>query len=79
MLKESPEGVKAMCRVMEEERKKTREESKLEMMLYVMQQHGWDAEKTMEFLGIEKSERSLYAKSAKYALAQRTAYAAQAK
>ena len=76
-LKETPKGVEAVCKAMEEERQVSNKENTLRLLVNLMQTQKWDAEKAMDALGI-LSDRDLYARSARFAISQQNASSAAA-
>lgn len=71
-LKETPKGVEAVCKAMEEERQVSNKENTLRILVNVMKNKNWDAETAMDVMGIV-SDRDLYARSARYAISQQNA------
>ncbi len=57
-----------MCAVIEQERKLSKNENTLKILLNVMKNQNWDVEKAMDVIGIEDDQRDLYARSAMHAL-----------
>ena len=67
-LKETPEGVETVCKVMEEEKTVSTKENTLRIMLNLMYNRNWGVEETMDAMGIRSEERDLYARSARYTI-----------
>ena len=60
-LKREAGGEDILCKISEGFIKEGKREGKLEVILSVMKRQNWDAERTMEFLDIEKEDRPTYA------------------
>ena len=57
-----------MCKISEGFIMEGKREGKLEIILSVMKKQNWDAERTMEFLDIEREDRPTYAALVKTAI-----------
>ena len=54
-------GEEILCKISEGFIKEGKREGKLEVILSVMKKQNWDADRTMEFLDIEREDRPTYA------------------